>query len=174
MIPLENRILHLDSTGSLCKFSVPGIELGPIMNYVMKVKNSADLSLPGLVINEMITTGQDTFSIRLMISTFMKNVFKFHSSGTKLFPLVVCDMSWSTVHACLKEFNGQNIFEYMDIVFAYSRDKTITISKTLVGSCASHTMQRFIEKLKKRCAFTNCDCKSLAYFHSRCFSTVLI
>jgi hypothetical protein len=110
------------------------------MNYVMKVKNSADLSIPGLVINEFITSGQDTYSIRLMISTFMKNYFKLYSNGAKLFQLVVCDMSWSTVHACLKEFNGQNIFEYMDMMFDYSRDKTIQISKTLIGSCSSHKM----------------------------------
>ena len=52
----------------------------------------------------------------------------------------------------------------MDMVFDYSRDKTINISKTLIGSCSSHTMHRFVGKLKKHCAFANNNCKSLAIF----------
>ena len=158
------RVLHIDASGKLTYVPKYQTEYPMIMNYAMKVKDANEFSLPGVVVNETITSRQDTFSILSML-----NLFKFNcnllTSQQKLFQLVMCDMSWATVHASLEAFTQEGIIEYSKRVFNYSSitdAKELVSQKTFVGSCASHTMKRFVNALKKDIKFNKKEHRVLA------------
>jgi hypothetical protein len=77
------------------------------MNYFMIVKDLSDLNLQHLLINETITSRQDTLSLIQFLRLFKFNyqtIFK-PKSFDSIFQLVISDLSWATIHAVLEVFN---------------------------------------------------------------------
>ncbi len=104
-IPLAERIMHTDATGGLNMIPKHLRDYGQIMNYFMVVKDASDLNKRSLVVNESISSMQSTFGIKRMFDQFIENFRKLHSSQNAIFQLVVCDLSWATIHAVLQCFN---------------------------------------------------------------------
>jgi hypothetical protein len=175
-LPVSQRIAHLDSTGSLVNLSKTMREYSRIMNYAMITKNSLKLNETddrGLLINEAITSRQDTYSIGEMLRLFKYNYSSLYPNEEKILCMIVIDMSWASAYAAMEIFNLINLKDYAQKIFDFAIGK---IGKTeiekfvMIGICASHTMKRFSTNLKKKVKF---DDKETRRFAMCCFSLLL-
>ena len=69
-----------------------------LMNYVFILKDVSDFEKPGIIINEVITSRQDTCRISEMFLLLKHNYRKLFDT-TLVFPLIVLDLSWASKHA---------------------------------------------------------------------------
>lgn len=107
-LPVSQRIAHIDSTGSLVNVTKTMREYPRIMNYAMITKNSLKLNETddrGLLINETITSRQDTYSIGEMLRLFKYNYLSLYPNEEKIFSMILIDMSWASAHAAMEIFN---------------------------------------------------------------------
>ena len=175
-LPVSQRIAHIDSTGSLVNVTKTMREYPRIMNYAMITKNSLKLNETddrGLLINETITSRQDTYSIGEMLRLFKYNYLSLYPNEEKIFSMILIDMSWASAHAAMEIFNLISIKDYAKKIFDFANE---TIQRTeiekfvLIGICASHSMKRFSTNLKKKVKF---DDKETRRFAMCCFSLLL-
>jgi hypothetical protein len=163
-IPSASLILHVDSTGSLVTVNnSKSIKYKRIMNYAIIAKNAKELDKRGLLVNETITSGNDTFALEQMFGKFQQSYYKLFNND-KMFSLLVCDLSWATIHASLHVFNRENIHQYAERVFQLAQDKNneTDSNKIYTASCNSHSMKRFCFQVKKNCKFTSLEIKRFA------------
>jgi len=133
------------------------------MNYAIVAKNAKDLEKRSLLVNETITSGNDTFSLEQMFGKFRQSYYKLFSTD-KIFTLMVCDLSWATIHASLHVFNKEDIHQYAEKVFRLAQDsnKENDSSKIYTASCMSHLMNRYSFQVKKNCKFPSVVIKRFA------------
>jgi hypothetical protein len=73
-IPEHRRILEIDSTCGLCKITQKIYDqFAQIMNNVYLIKDSGYIRVPGVVINETVTSRQDTTRIDVMFYLLKSN-----------------------------------------------------------------------------------------------------
>ena len=87
--------------------------------------------------------------------------------------LLVIDLSWATIHGFLNAVNIEEIQEYMERVYSYSKlepELKRNSNKSWLASCTSHTMHRFTIQLKKKITFDDDIFKQFSIF---CFSLLL-
>ena len=138
------------------------------MNYVVLIKNLADLNHPGIVVNETITS-HDTMRIGEMFYLLKSNYKKKFGSALK-FRIIGMDLSWATIHAALEIFNLESIDEYAKRIYNYASKSSDEFSKSFLASCCSHTMHRFTKGVKRQVKFLD---KELRTFAVLCFSLLL-
>jgi hypothetical protein len=163
-IPSASLILHVDATGSLVTVNNSNsIKYKRIMNYAIIAKNAKELDKRGLLVNETITSGNDTFSLEQMFGKFRQSYYKLYNTD-KMFSSLVCDMSWATVHASLHVFNREDIHQYAERVFQLAKDNNHETSsdKIYTASCNSHLMKRYCYQVKKNCKFASVEIKRFA------------
>ena len=68
------------------------------------LKDFNDLNIPGVVINETITSRHDTTRISEMFSLLKSNYKKKYGTTLK-FRIIGMDLSWATIHAALETLN---------------------------------------------------------------------
>jgi hypothetical protein len=142
------------------------------MNYVFKLKNLSDLEIPGVVVNETITSRHDTDRISEIL-LLLKNNYR-RKFGSLYFRLIGMDLSWATIHATLEVLNMETINDYSNRIYKISK-KEIDIdnkssNKSYLASCCSHTMHRFTRALKRQVKFID---KNNETFAVLCFSLLL-
>lgn len=94
----ENRILHLDSSGKYCLITREmNDQYQQLMNYVFILKDVSDFEKPAIIINEVITSRQDTCLIGEMFLLLKHNYRKLFDT-TLVFRLIVLDLSWASIH----------------------------------------------------------------------------
>ena len=138
------------------------------MNYVCKLKNFADLTQPGVVINETITSRHDTTRLGEMFYLLISNFEQKYRSLK--FRIISIDLSWATIHASLRMFNMETIFDYCTRIYEYSKSTTSEFTKSFLASCCSHTMHRFSRGLKRQVKFSDKEHRTFACL---CFSLLL-
>ena len=171
-MPPERRILHVDSSGGLCKITNKmNDQYQQLMNYVFLIKDASDLdNIPGVMVNEVITSRQDTCRIGEMFHLLKHNFSKVFDTALS-FRFVVLDLSWATIHAVLEVMNLETVEDYAHRVFDYATGKGRNLKKSFLSSCSGHTMHRFTRALKKkRVVFFDLECKT---FSVCCFSLLL-
>ena len=110
----ENRILHLDSSGKYCKITREmNDQYQQLMNYVFLLKDVSDFEKPAIIINEVITSRQDTCRIAEMFLLLKHNYRKLFDT-TLVFRLIVLDLSWASIHAILEIFNLETVEQYYE------------------------------------------------------------
>ena len=118
-------------------------DYGQILNYVLLIKNILSLDLEGIPITEVASSRHDTYTIEKMFHLLKFNYDKIR--GKKLiFRLVVCDMSWATIHATLSVLNSETWYEYMVKVYKVSKGdaKLEDWQCSWLASCCAHTQHR--------------------------------
>ena len=89
----------------------------------------------------------------------------FPSDSASIFNLMISDFSWAMIHAVLEVFNLERVNEFSQRVFNLASNKTTTginADKLFVGSCCSHTMNRFCKQVKQKIKFQASHNKSTA------------
>jgi hypothetical protein len=116
-IPEHRRILEVDSTGGLCKITQKmNDQYAQIMNYVFLMKDSKDFSVPGVVINETVTSRQDTTRIGEMFY-LLKSHYRKKFDTTLRYRIIGMDLSWATIHAALEVMNLETVEDYARRIF---------------------------------------------------------
>jgi hypothetical protein len=135
------------------------------MNYVFKLKYLSDLEIPGVVVNETITSRHDTDRIS-EIHLLLKNNYR-RKFGSLYFRLIGMDLSWATIHPTLEVLYMETINDYSNRIYKISK-KEIDIdnksSKSYLASSCSHTMHRFTRALKRQVKFIDKNTKLLLFF----------
>ena len=169
----ENRILHLDSSGKFCKITKDmNDQYQQLMNYVFLLKDVSDFEKPATIINEVITSKQDTCRISEMFLLYKHNYRKLFDTAL-VFRLIVLDLSWASIHAILEVLNLETVEQYAYRIFNYaskSNDEELSKQKSYLSSCVSHTMHRFTRGLKRQVKFINSELRTFAVC---CFSLLV-
>ena len=175
-IPEEHRIGFLDSTGRLCR--IPK-SIAPwykkLFNYFFLIKDLRKHNTPkfkSLLLNEMVSSQQDTASISSMLR-IVKNNYEQKFKKNLAYRTLVTDYSWASIHAIIESLNNENIITYANKVFHLSKLPDIELenfihNRTWLTSCASHTMHRFVRSLKPKV-----KCKDLKEICCYAFSLLL-
>ncbi|CAF1060058.1 unnamed protein product, partial [Brachionus calyciflorus] len=173
-IPPDRRILHIDASGGLVKIKKDHHDYGQILNYCMILKDSSRLAYPEYaLINETSTSRHDAYQIGSMFRLVKNNYLKVTKEKSLKFRLIMCDMSWPTIHAVLEIFNrDESVEEYSMRVFKISKHQIDPNDSdlTLIGSCNSHTMHRVTRMLKRKLIFNDRDQRR---FGILCFSLLV-
>lgn len=142
-----------------------------IMNYAIVIKDLSNWEDSGLLVNEHISSRHDTAGVLDMLNLLKYNYNKIFDEK-KLFQIAMCDLSWSTIHGVLESLNGETVQAYSKRIFEMSKTKDFDQknSLTIIGSCAAHTMKRFVRSLKKNVKF---ETKEIRVFSIFCFSLLL-
>jgi hypothetical protein len=143
-----------------------------LMNFVFILKDVSDLEKPGIIINEVITTRQDTCRISEMFLLLKHNYRKLFDT-TLVFRLIVLDLSWASIHAILEILNLETVEQYANRIFKYSNgtnEEHSTKHQSFLSSCVSHTMHRFTRGLKRQVKFQNTESRT---FSVCCFSLLV-
>jgi hypothetical protein len=61
--PNKYLCLHDDASGNLAKWTQQPVLFKRIMNYAMVIKDVSNLDKPGVIVNDVITSEQTTFSL---------------------------------------------------------------------------------------------------------------
>ena len=119
-------------------------------------------------VSETITSRHDTSSIAKLPQRFKYDYMSlFPSDSASIFKLLISDFSWATIHAVLEVFNLERVNEYSQRVFNLACNKTTPKrddDKLYIGSCCSHTMNRFCKQVKQKIKFQSSHNKSTAIF----------
>jgi hypothetical protein len=78
-IPFQSVVLHVDSTGKLTKWPTEPVKYKQLMNYAIVLKDLRCASKPGIIVNEAITSEQNTYIVFAPCHTmnrFVENVKK--------------------------------------------------------------------------------------------------
>lgn len=105
------------------------------MNYVFKLKNMSDLEIPGVVVNETITSRHDTDRISEIL-LLLKNNYR-RKFGSLYFRLIGMDLSWATIHATLEVLNMETINDYSNRIYKISKKETDIDNKSSRSYLAS-------------------------------------
>lgn len=109
-----------------------------------------------------------------MFSTLRFEYNKLFGGSNRLqVRLLVIDLSWATIHEFLNSINIEEIQEYMERVYSYSKlepELKRNSNKSWLASCTSHTMHRFTVQLKIKITFLDDYFKQFSVF---CFSLLL-
>ncbi len=171
-IPAEHRVLHVDSSGGFCKITKEmNDQYQQLMNYVFLLKNASDFDIPAVIVNEVITSRQDTCRIGEMFHLLKYNYKKVFDTSLN-FRFIVSDLSWATIHAALEIMNLETVEEYAVRIFKYASDNNMDQARFLsfLSSCVSHTMNRFTKGLKRHVKFLDTESKTFAVC---CFSLLV-
>jgi hypothetical protein len=165
-IPAERRIIHVDATGGLVHITKAMKNYSQIMNYAIIVKDSLMLESPGLLLNETITSRQDTYLIGEFFRLVKFNLWQLYESEDKFGAIIICDLSWATIHAALEVFNLETINQYSKRIYNMIKDNKCSMNshQIYIASCASHTMHRFVRLLKKKNIFNDKIAKKFAIY----------
>lgn len=175
-IPAQNRILHLDATGNLTKIPKNKRIYSRILNYILLLKDSRQISdmctgktTKSAIVGDMCSSRHDVYRLSDFFRCF-KTDYAHEYSEDLIFRLVIQDYNFMQMHSSTESFNNEDLISYSNKVWRLSQyDDTIDINKTTwICSCASHTMKRFINRLKK-IIFD----KMIIRFAAYCFSLLL-
>ena len=126
------------------------------------LKDFNDLNIPGVVINETITSRHDTTRISEMFSLLKSNYKKKYGTTLK-FRIIGMDLSWATIHAALETLNLETVDEYARRIYDFSTSLSDEeSSKSFLSSCCSHTMHRFTRALKRQIIFLEKEYRTFA------------
>lgn len=122
-------------------------DYGQILNFVLYLKNYLSLEDEGIPITEAASSRHDTLIIEKMFHLLKFNYEKIKNKRFN-FRLVVCDMSWASIHATLFILNSETWFECMTKIYKISTDeeKIDFWTCSWLASCCAHTQHRFIYK----------------------------
>jgi hypothetical protein len=123
-----------------------------LMNFGFILKDVSDFEKPGIIINEVITSRQDTCRISEMFLLLKHNYRKLFDT-TLVFRLIVLDLSWASIHAILEILNLETVEQYANRIFKYSNgtnEEHSTKHQSFLSSRVSHTMHRFTRCLKRQ------------------------
>lgn len=147
-IPIQRRLVHIDATGQLVYIPKVMQEYNRIMNYAMLIRDSYNSDNRAVIINENISSQQNTLFINSIFTRIKFDYQTLYPKENKIFQLIVCDLAWPTIHGVLQSLCNEDIIEYSQRVYDLSDNKN-TQDKTWLGSCASHTMKRYVGGVKK-------------------------
>ena len=169
----EKRVLQLDSSGKYCKITKEmNDQYQQIMNYVFLLKDLSDFQKPSVIINKVITIGQDTCRLSEMFLLLKHNYRKLFDTAL-VFRLIVLDLSWASIHAILEILNMETIEEYAKRIYKYASEAAcdnVPLVKSFLSSCVSHTMHRFTRGFKRQVKFINYELRTFAVC---CFSLLV-
>ena len=92
-LPTQHAVLHVDSSGKFCKITEDmNDQYQQLMNYVFLLKDASDFSKPAVIVNEVITSRQDTCRIGEIFHLLKHNYLKLFDTALSS-RLVVLDLS---------------------------------------------------------------------------------
>jgi hypothetical protein len=164
-IDANNRVLHVVASGGLCKITNNmNDQYQQVINNCFLLKDLSNYEgTPGIVVNETITSRQDTTRIGEMFY-LLKCYFKKVFDSALSFKYVVSDLSWATIHACLEILNLETTEDYGRRIFNFANKVSNQGGMCFLSSCVSHTTHRFTRGLKRQVAFEDCEQKEFACF----------
>jgi hypothetical protein len=168
-VPPNDRMVHFDASGGLCKITKAMCDYNQILNYVFILKDAKNMDNPSVVVNEVISSKHDSCRIGEMFHLLKHNYLK--KFDTRLyFRYLVLDLSWASIHGALENLNLETVEEYAVRIYKYSKGLFVDESKSFLASCLSHTMHRFTRGLKKHVKFEDSENKTFA---ACCFSLLV-
>ena len=122
---IEKDILYADASGNL----ISNIDsFKKIFNYCLSLRHPLSRA-PPLPVMECISSEHTEDAVRKMLVQFRGKEFSVFGSR-KIPKLLICDNSKVLINACLFEFNGETMYEYLNRLFLmYTKDKLSEESK---------------------------------------------
>ncbi len=96
---------------------------------------------PPLPVCEFISSSHDQYAIGTLRAIHEKEFEKYkHTTNPRL---ILMDFSWAIILACVREFCGENIIEYVNRTkrIVEGNGSEVDISKSLLHICAAHIMK---------------------------------
>jgi hypothetical protein len=151
--PIEDRFLHINSTGNLVEIDKRysknlSCHYNKTLNYIMIL--SSITTQNSSQIGELITSQHDVISINTFICNYRHHYESCYPNDLFKFRLISVDYSWPTIHACLKAFNNESAIQYSNRIFAIvdSQTSNDTDKSSLVSSVID-TMKHFSQSIKQ-------------------------
>ena len=140
-------ILYIDATGNVVE-KIPGFKR--ILLYTLALRHPYS-NLVALPVAQYVTSSHTVTSIASFLMKF-REVEKVVKNGVNVTPkLIMTDQSLAIIKACLKEFTGESMNDFMNRGFRVVQGKANheDLSKTIIHVCFSHIMNNTKKDLRK-------------------------
>ena len=164
-----NDVLYIDATDSVTEQAQ---WLSKVLYYVAVVRHPFGKT-PPLPVAEFISNKHDQFAIEEFLRMLHEKEYRKYKETSNP-RMVMTDMSWAIIHACLKVFCNENITEYLNRAYRIVSGKATEedFLQTRLHLCAAHMM-----KLNKKHATAkyckNFNLKSQVHFAMRLFGRLV-
>ena len=135
---VKNNIIYIDATGSVTDKIK---RLNRILYYAVVIRHPYGKT-PPLPICEFISSSHDQYAIGTFLRAIHEKEFEKYKHTTNP-RLILMDFSWAIILACVREFCGENIIDYVNRTkrIVEGNGSEVDISKSLLHICAADIMK---------------------------------
>ena len=142
----RNGVVFFDATGRIARKVFN--DTGPILYYSLVVSHPTPGKAP-IAVAEMFSSSHGVPTLTNFLMNFRRDVMKLHRGRLASPAHLEIDLSWASLHSCLRGLFDENLEQYFDrswrIVNFEARENYL--EKGMIHLCTSHLMHTVSRKL---------------------------